>query len=87
MYHEYYLISFAAFCLIMGYITLFLKETRDGWNISSKYVLYIATAATFVFSGLMIGFAVTLAYIVSAVIIVVVSLPLIRLLLEKLRNR
>jgi hypothetical protein len=87
MYPKYYLISFATFCLITGYITLFLKETKDGWNVSSKYILYIATAVTFVFSGIMIGFIVTLGYIIFAVIILVVGLPSIRLLLEKLRNR
>lgn len=75
------------FFLTMGYITLFLKETKSGWNSSSKYILYAATAITFIFSGLYIGFATMLGYVIICVIIVVVSLPLLRIFLDKLRNR
>lgn len=80
-------LDLALFLLIMGYITLFLKETKSGWNSSSKYILYAATAITFIFSGLYTGFKTTLGHVLICVIIVVVSLPLLRIFLDKLRNR
>ena len=75
------------FCLIMAYITLFLKETKSVWNTPPKYLLYAATAITFIFSGLCIGFATTLGYVIFSVFIVVVCLPLLRIFLEKRRKR
>jgi hypothetical protein len=80
-------IDLALLCLIMAYITLFLKETRSGWNSNSKHILYAATAVTFFTSALSIGFYTTLAYILFGVFIVVVCLPFLRLFLERLRNR
>ena len=82
-----YLIDFALFCLIMGFVTLFLKETKNGWNISSKSFLYSATTITFIFSGLIIGFTIILGYIFFAVIILIFSLPNIYTFLKKRRNR
>ena len=86
MYSQDYLIYWALFCLIMGYITLLFKETKSGWSISSKYILYAATAITFIFSGLLIGFTTMLGYVIFSVIILVVCLPFIRMLLEEWRN-
>lgn len=80
------LIDFASFCLIMGYITLFLKETKSGWNLASKPTLYVATAFTFIFSGLIVGFTIILLYIFFAVIILIFSLPHINLFLKKRRK-
>jgi hypothetical protein len=80
-------IDLALLCLIMAYITLFLKETRSGWNSNSKHILYAATAVTFITSALSIGFYTTLVYIFFGIIIVVICLPFLRMFLERLRNR
>ena len=79
-------LDLALFYIIMCYITLFLKETKSGWNISSKYIIYPATAATFIFSGLFIGFSTMFAYIIFCVIILTVCLPFIHMFLKKWRN-
>ena len=84
-YHRY-LVNAAVFYLTFSYITFLLKETKSGWNISSKYILYAATAITFIISGLFIGFTTTLGYIFFSVIIAVVCLPAIRMFLDKRRN-
>jgi len=86
MYSEH-LLDFALFYLIMCYITLLFKENKSGWNSSSKYILYAATAVTFIFLGLYIGFATIVAYIIVSLIILVVGLPHLRIFLEKRRNR
>jgi hypothetical protein len=70
----------------MGYITLFLKEIKGGWNISSKYLLYFATAETVIIVGLLIGFPTTLGYIYFSLVILVCFLPFFHVLIEKLRN-
>lgn len=80
-------INMALFFLIMGYITLFIKETRGGWNIPSKHIMYGATASTFIFTGLIVGFSTILAYIIVSVMILVICLPVLRIFLEKKRNR
>jgi uncharacterized membrane protein len=80
-------IDMALFFLIMGYITLFIKETRSGWTIPSKYILHAATATTFIFSGLIVGFYTIIVYIIVSLIILVLLLPVLRLLLEKRRSR
>jgi hypothetical protein len=71
----------------MGYIILLLKETQNGWNLSSKYILYFATAETAILIGLFIGFSTTLVYITFSVVIVVVCLPFLRTFLDKMRKR
>ena len=83
MYSHRHLLDLAVFYLIMSYITFLLKETKSGWNISSKYILYAATALTFIFCGLLIGFTTLLGYIIFSVIILVICLPFIRILLKK----
>jgi uncharacterized membrane protein len=82
-----YLFNIATFYLILAYITFFIKETKSGLNISFKSILYPAMAITFIFSGLCIGFATMLVYIIISVIILVVCLPFLRTFLEKRRNR
>jgi len=82
MDHFQYLLDLAVFYLILSYITFLLKETKSGWNISSKHILYVATVLTFIFSGLLIGFAVVLGYIIFSVIILVVCLPFLRILIK-----
>jgi hypothetical protein len=79
-------IDLALMFLIMGYITLFIKETRNGWNIPCK-TIYAGTGVTFITSGLSIGFYTTLFYIFYCISIVVVCLPFLGLFLERLRNR
>jgi hypothetical protein len=83
MYFQRHLLDLAVFYLTMSYITFLLKETKSGWNISSKHILYAATALTFIFSGLLIGFAVMLGYIIFSVIFLVVFLPYIRVLIKQ----
>jgi len=78
-----YLLNLAVFYLTISYITFFLKETKSGWNSSSKYILYAAMALTFTFTGLLIGFTIMLGYIVFSVIILVTCLPFLRILLKK----
>jgi Flp pilus assembly protein TadB len=79
-------IDLALFYLIMCYITILFKETKSGWNISSKYLLYTATAITFVFTGIFIGFSTILVYIIFSLIIAVVCLPFLRIFLVKRRR-
>jgi len=86
MYSEH-LLDFALFYLIMCYITLLFKENKSGWKISSKYLLYAATAVTFIFLGLFIGFRTIIVYIIVSLIILVVGLPFLRTFLDKRRNR
>jgi hypothetical protein len=81
-----HVIDLALFYLILCYITLLFKETKTGWNISSKYLLYTATAAVFVFTGIFIGFLTILVYIIVSIIILVVSLPILRIFIEKRRR-
>ena len=80
-------IDLALFYLIICYIILLFKETKTGWNISSKYILYGASATTFVFTGIFIGFLTILAYIILSLIIAVVGLPFLRLFIERRRRR
>ena len=86
MNSKYYLVHGALFYLTLCYITLFLKETKSGWNISSKYILYAAIAINFIVIGLLIGFDIMLGYIFFSVIVLVVCLPLIRIFLDKRSN-
>ena len=81
-----HLLDLALFYLIMCYITILFKENKSGWNISSKYILYSATAVTFIFVGLFIGFRTIIGYIIVTVIILVVCLPVLRIFLEKRRK-
>lgn len=80
-------IDIALFFLIMGYITLFIKEIHGGWNMPSKYILHAGTAITFIFSGLIVGFSTILVYIIVSLIIIVLFLPVLRIFLEKKRKR
>jgi Flp pilus assembly protein TadB len=80
-------IDLALFYLIICYITILFKETKTGWNISSKYLLYTASATTFVFAGAFIGFLTILVYIIFSLIIAVIGLPFLRLLIERRRRR
>lgn len=82
-----YHLNLVLFCLIMGYITLFLKETRNGWNLSSKYLLYFATAETGIVVGLFIGFSTIIIYIIVSLIILVICLPFLRTFIDKIRRR
>lgn len=82
-----FLFHITTFYLILAYITFFIKETKSGLNTSFKYILYPAMAITFIFTGLCIGFATTLVYIVLSVIILVVCLPVLRTYLDKRSNR
>jgi len=80
------LFHIAIFYLILAYITFFIKETKSGLSISFKSILYPATAITFIFSGLCIGFATMLVYIILSVIILIVCLPFLRTYLDKRSN-
>ena len=80
-------LDFVLFFLIMGYITLFIKESRSGWNIVTKCILYTATAETAIISGIFIGFYTVLAYIIFSLVAVVVGLPILRTSIERRRRR
>ena len=82
-----HLLDLALFYLIICYITLLFKENKSGWKASSKYILYAATAVTFIFLGLFIGFRTIIGYSIVSVIILVVCLPHLRIFLEKRRRR
>jgi len=73
--------------LIMGYITLFLKESKSGWNITTKCILYTATAETAIISGIFIGFSTLFVYIIFSLIAIVVCLPVLRIFVERRRRR
>jgi uncharacterized membrane protein len=77
----------ALFYLTVAFVTYFLKETKSGLNISLKFILYPLMGLTFVFSGLVIGFAAMFVYIFISVAICVVCLPFLHTFLEKRRNR
>ena len=80
-------LDFVLFFLTMGYITLFIKESRRGWNIVTKCILYTATAETAIISGIFIGFYTVLAYVIFGLVAVVVCLPVLRIFIEKRRRR
>lgn len=82
-----YLLNIAVFYLILVFVTYFIKETKSGLNISLKFVLYPLMTITFIYSGLSIGFATILVYILISVILCVVCLPFLRMFLHKRRNR
>jgi hypothetical protein len=64
MYSQHNFIDWSLFCLILGYINFFLKETESGWSTSYKYILYATNAINFIVSGQLIGFTIMLGYII-----------------------
>ena len=74
------------FYVTLIYAVLYLEATKMGRKFSIPYLLFPFTAITFIISGLSIGFATVLVYIIISVIIVAVGLPLARIFLDKRRK-
>jgi len=74
------------FYVTLVYVILYLEATKKERKISIPYLLFLFTAITFIISGLSIGFATVLVYIIISVIIVAVGLPLVRIFLDKRRK-
>ena len=71
------------FYVILIYVVFYFEATKMGRKISIPCLLFPFTAFTFIISGLSIGFATVLVYIIISAVIVAVGLPLVRIFIDK----